>query len=256
VQKLSRSKIELFLNCPRCFWLDVKKGVKRPPPAPYTINNAIDFLLKQEFDVYREKGKPHPIMVRNNVDAIPFAHPNLGKWRHNFTGVSHHYEPTDMHIFGAVDDIWVSPLGEVMVVDYKATGANQHTIYESYQRQMEVYQWLLRRNDLKVSSTGYFVFARVDKGGGFTAPAVASREGGANGEGIKGSLPFNIFVEAYQGNDSWVEEAIHGAHRTLGLLAAPTAGKECEYCVYRESAQMLPMKEKLEKKNEKGSKLL
>ncbi len=243
MQKLSRSKIELFLKCPRCFWLDVVKGVKRPPPAPYTINNAIDYLLKQEFDVYREKGEPHPIITRNNIDAIPFAHPNLDKWRHNFTGVSHDYAPTDMHIFGAVDDIWVSPKGEVMVVDYKATGANQHNIYDSYQRQMEVYQWLLRRNDLKVSSTGYFVFARVDKGGGF----------GETGEGIKGSLPFNIFVEAYVGNDAWVEEAIHGARRVLDSVAAPAADKECEYCIYRESAQLPVAVGKTEKKSGKGT---
>jgi len=30
--------------------------------------------------------------------------------------------------------------------------------HESYKRQMEVYQWLLRRNDLKVPNTGYFVY--------------------------------------------------------------------------------------------------
>ncbi|MBI2888612.1 MAG: PD-(D/E)XK nuclease family protein [Candidatus Liptonbacteria bacterium] len=243
MQKLSRTKIELSLTCPRCFWLDVVKGVKRPPPAPYTINSAIDYLLKQEFDVYREKGEPHPIMTRNNIGAIPFAHPKLDTWRHNFTGVSYHYEPTDMHIFGAVDDIWVNPKGEVMVVDYKATGANQHNIYDSYQRQMEVYQWLLRKNDLKVLPTGYFVFARVDKGGGFSE----------TGEGIKGSLPFNIFVESYEGDDAWVEEAIHGARRVLDLSTAPAADKECEYCMYRESAQLSVAVEKAEKKSVKGN---
>ena len=45
--KLSRSKIDLYLECPRCFWLDLKKGIKRPQPAPYTINSAIDLLLKK-----------------------------------------------------------------------------------------------------------------------------------------------------------------------------------------------------------------
>ena len=47
--KLSRSKIELLFDCPRCFWLYAGKGIARPFGAPYTINNAVDFLLKQEF---------------------------------------------------------------------------------------------------------------------------------------------------------------------------------------------------------------
>ena len=70
--KISRSKIDLFVKCPQCFWLDLRHGVKQPPPAPYTINSAIDYLLKQEFDRYRAKGEPHPIMVANGVDAIPY----------------------------------------------------------------------------------------------------------------------------------------------------------------------------------------
>lgn len=228
MQKLSRSKIELFTECPRCFWLDVKKGVKRPPPAPYTINNSIDYLLKQEFDVYREKGERHPIMETHGVDAIPFVHPDLNTWRHNFTGVSHLHKPTGIHVFGAVDDIWINSKGGLHVVDYKATGANQHKIYDSYGRQMEIYQWLLRQNGHKVSPMGYFVFARVNKGDGFS-----SKSGGN-----AGLLPFDIFVESYTGNDAWVEDAILRADKLLKEAKIPPAGKECEYCAYREAGQL------------------
>ncbi|MEK7195231.1 MAG: hypothetical protein AAB655_00890, partial [Patescibacteria group bacterium] len=117
--KLSRSKIDLFIECPRCFWLDVKQGIKPPPPPPYTINSAIDYLLKQEFDIYRGKGTPHPIMVKNNIDAIPYKHEKMNEWRHNFTGVRYHHKPTDFLVTGAVDDVWVNPKGELIVVDYK-----------------------------------------------------------------------------------------------------------------------------------------
>jgi len=243
MKKLSRSKLELFLECPRCFWLDQVKGVKRPPPAPYTINSAIDHLLKQEFDSYREKGEPHPIMTKHGVEAIPFAHPQLDKWRHNFTGVSHLHTPTGIHIYGAVDDIWVNPNGEVMVVDYKATGANQHQIYDSYGRQMEVYQWLLRRNDLEVSPTGYFVFARVNKGNGFASPSDLAAEASAEKAAMKrngktGLLPFDIFVESHTGDDAWVEETIIGAAKLLEQTKAPVAAGDCEYCKYREAGHI------------------
>ncbi len=231
MKKLSRSKLELFTECPRCFWFDQVKGIKRPPPAPYTINSAIDYLLKQEFDVYREAKKPHPIMEKYGVNAIPFAHQKLNEWRHNFTGVTHNHKPTGIHIFGAVDDIWVDPEGRVMVVDYKATGANQHQIYDSYGRQMEIYQWLLRRNDLEVSPKGYFVFARVNKGKGFSA-----KDGFYSG-GDSGLLPFDIFVESYEGDDSWVEKTIMDAKDMLERSEPPPAAKDCEYCKYREAGQ-------------------
>jgi hypothetical protein len=232
MQKLSRSKLELMTECPRCFWLDVKQGVKRPPSFPYTINNAVDYLLKQEFDVHREAGTRHPIMETHGVDAVPFAHPDLNTWRQNFTGVQYQHEPSGFLVTGAVDDIWVNPAGELHVVDYKATGANQHQIYDSYQRQMEIYQWLLRQNGFDVSPIGYFVFARVNKGNGFAAPAEALREGGER----LAVLPFDIFVESYTGDDSWVSDTLLLARRVYDADEAPTAADTCQYCAYRENA--------------------
>ena len=229
--KLSRSKIDLFLQCPRCFWLDVKCQVKRPQPAPYTINNAIDYLLKQEFDVYREKGEPHPIMIEAGIDAIPYAAPEMNQWRHNFTGVRYEDAQNGFLVFGAVDDVWINPKGELIVVDYKATGANQHKIHESYPRQMEIYQWLLQQNKYKVSPTGYFVFARANKGKtfGHAEPAVASGEGG----GKVGLLPFDIFVEPLRGDTGWIPEVLAQARKAYDESDPPPPATECEYCRYR-----------------------
>ena len=61
--KVSRSKIELFMQCPRCFWLDVRLKIKRPDGPPFNINKAIDELFKKEFDRYRAAGEKHPIML-------------------------------------------------------------------------------------------------------------------------------------------------------------------------------------------------
>ncbi len=223
--KLSRSKLELFLECRKCFWLDLNKGIKRPPSMPFTLNNAVDFLLKEEFDVHRAKGRPHPVMVKNKIDAIPFQHEKLDQWRHNFTGVQFHHEPTDFLVTGAVDDIWVNPEGKLIVVDYKATGAREHKIYDSYRRQMEIYQWLLRQNKFDVASVGYFVFARVDKGKGF-------------GDGTA-SLAFDLFVEPLVGDDSWVAQALMSARATLDQPEAPDPTLTCDYCNYRRAAEGL-----------------
>ena len=50
--KLSRSKVELFINCPRCFYLDRRLKIGQPPGFPFNLNSAVDSLLKNEFDLY------------------------------------------------------------------------------------------------------------------------------------------------------------------------------------------------------------
>ena len=42
----------------------------------FTLNNA-DNLCKNEFDYYRRKQLPHLIFIENNIDAVPFNHPNI-----------------------------------------------------------------------------------------------------------------------------------------------------------------------------------
>ncbi len=163
--KLSRSKIELFLECPRCFYIDRRLGVGRPPGYPFTLNSAVDALLKKEFDVHRAAGTRHPLMEKYSVDAIPAKHPNINMWRENFKGVQYHHQPTNLIITGAIDDLWINPKSEYIVVDYKATAKEEDITlldkewHDGYKRQMEMYQWLIRKNGFPVSDTGYFVYA-------------------------------------------------------------------------------------------------
>jgi ATP-dependent exoDNAse (exonuclease V) beta subunit len=135
--------------------------ITRPGTPPFQINKAIDQLFKKEFDAYRKSGKPHPIMENNGLKAVPFAHEDMDVWRANFTGVSTLHKATNLHIFGAVDDIWVNEDDELIVVDYKATSKDGEVSLDAewqnmYKRQMEIYQWLLRQNGFKVQNTGYF----------------------------------------------------------------------------------------------------
>lgn len=223
--KLSRSKIELFMQCPRCFWLDARLKISRPSSPPFQINKAIDELYKKEFDSYRTKKEPHPLMVKNKIAAIPFAHEHLDKWRTNFTGVSTLHEPTNLHIFGAVDDVWVNDDGELIVVDYKATSKNAEITLDSdwqimYKRQMEIYQWLLRQNGFKVNHKGYFVYtnARMDV------------------DGFDDKLIFRTKVIGYDGSDEWVGPTLEKMKQTMDgempEVGVAAMGGPCEYCTY------------------------
>lgn len=218
--KLSRSKLELFLECPRCFWLGVNKKIKRPDFPPYTINLAIDALLKQEFDIHRNNGTAHYLIKKYKIDAIPYKCPEIDTWRNNFEGIQFMHKPTDFLVFGAVDDVWINPQKELMVVDYKATGAKEYQIYDSYRRQLEIYQWLLLQNGYKVSKTGYFVFAKVNKENKFA----------------DAKLSFDLFVEPQEGDSSWVEGAIIKVKKTLeGEI--PEYKQDCSYCQFAQRSK-------------------
>jgi len=224
--KVSRSKIELFKQCPRCFWLDVRLKIKRPEGPPFNINKTIDELFKKEFDTYRAKGEPHPLMVSHGVAAVPYTHELLDTWRDTFTGVIHVHQPTNLHVFGGVDDVWVNDAGELIVVDYKATSKDKPVSISagwqiSYKRQMEVYQWLLRQNGFQVAPTGYFVYAN----------------GRADLDGFFDKVEFKTKVIPYKGDDAWVEPTLVAMKTCMDSEEVPPMGDsimggECEFCSY------------------------
>ncbi len=219
-RQLSRSKIDLFVECPRCFHLDIARGVKRPSGPPFTLNNAVDALMKAEFDVYRAAGKPHPLFGPAGIDAVPFVHPELDRWRHNFTGVRWLDPETGWTLFGAIDDLWQAPDGELIVADYKATSRAEmpttERLYPSYQRQMDVYQFLVRRQGFEVSDRGWFVYVNGD---------------GKLGR-FDGALRFSTAMVPYDGDDAWVLDAFHRAVATVKVTKVPEPGEDCEYCAY------------------------
>ena len=220
--KVSRSKLDLFLECPRCFYFDRRLGVGRPPGFPFALNSAVDHLLKLEFDIHRANGTKHPLIEKYGVDARPVPHKDLEKWRHNFTGVQYLHKPTNFLVTGAIDDLWQNSKKEYIVVDYKSTSKGEEITelnkawQDGYKRQMEVYQWLLRQNGYTVSDTGYFVYCN----------------GQTDRKAFDGKLEFDVTLIAYKGDDAWVEKALVKAHKWLNGGKIPKAGKECDYCNY------------------------
>jgi hypothetical protein len=217
----------LFLNCPRCFYLDRRLGVGQPPGYPFNLNSAVDALLKKEFDIHRAKGTAHPFMKKYGIDAIPFQHEKMNEWRENFKGVQYHHKPTNLIITGAVDDVWVNPKGELIVADYKSTSKAEEVSLDadwqiSYKRQMEIYQWLLRQNGFKVSDMGYFVYCNGD----------------TDKEAFDAKLEFKIKLIPYEGKDDWVEKTIADLHKCLMADKIPASSLDCDFCNYRKAASI------------------
>ncbi len=219
---LSRSKIDLFCECPRCFYLDRRLGVGRPPGFPFSLNSAVDALLKKEFDIHRAGKTAHPLMAQYGIDAVPFQHAKMNEWRDPFKGVRTHHKLSNFIITSCVDDIWVNPSEELIVVDYKATAKDSEVNIDApwqigYKRQIEIYQWLLRQNNFKVSDTGYFVYAN----------------GRTDRAAFDGKLEFKVVILPYQGKTDWIEDILVKMRQTLSQENLPQPSQSCDYCAYR-----------------------
>ena len=216
--RLSRTKLENFLRCARCFYLDRRRGVSQPPGFPFNLNSAVDELLKREFDDYRTKQEPHPFMQGAGIDAVPAQHPQLETWRQNFKGVAVDHDMTGFTFFGAIDDLWLGKDGKYLVCDYQATSKNGEVSLDadwqiSYKRQMEIYQWLLRRNGLEVNDRGWIVYCN----------------GRRDLADFNERIEFKVTLLPFDGNDDWVEGALKDAAATLHKDELPDPAPDCEY---------------------------
>ena len=220
---VSRSGIDLFYQCPKCFYLDKRFGISRPPGFPFSLNSAVDSLLKKEFDEHRANGEPHPLMKAYGIDAHPFNHEQINLWRDSLRhGIKYHDEETNLIIRGGVDDIWINHDGELHIVDYKATSKSSEVNLDAdwqdgYKRQVEIYQWLFRKNGFKVSDIAYFVYCN----------------GNANAPAFDGKLEFDVKIIPYKAEGKInIEKTISSIQECLASEKIPQPGKDCDYCAF------------------------
>ncbi len=225
--KLSRSKIDFYTECPRCFYLDNKLGTKRPGFPSFNLNIAVDELFKKEFDIHRKAGTAHPIMKEYKIDAVPFQHANMDTWRDPFVGIMHTHKSTGLVVSGGVDDIWVKPDGSLIIVDYKSTSKDGRieALGDSpwemqYTRQLGIYRWLLEQNGFTVDPIGYLVYANADK----------------NIDAFDNKLVFVTTLVPVKTDVDWIDATLTEIKSCLESPELPKSGKNCEYCPYREAA--------------------
>ena len=225
--KISRSGLKLFLDCPRCFWLNLHHKIKRPPGYPFTLSLAVDYLVKKEFDKYREKGELPPVLKKFGIkDAKLYNGDDLSEWRNNFKGISFEDESLNAKLYGAVDDILEFSDGSLAVIDYKSSGAREIKIYDDYQKQMDVYNYILKQKGYEIHPEAYFVFYKVIKEGE---------------TGFDNDLKFTEEVRAVKVNSDWVGEAFEGAVELARQDSPPresgNSQKHCDHCHYVEMAR-------------------
>ncbi|MDP3980551.1 MAG: PD-(D/E)XK nuclease family protein [Chlamydiota bacterium] len=166
-------------------------------------------------------------MKTYGIDAVPFQHEDIEIWRDGLRrGITYLHPQTNLILTGGIDDVWQNRGGELLIVDYKATSKDEEVNLDAawqdgYKRQMEIYQWLFRKNGFKVSSIGYFVYCNGD----------------TDKEAFDGKLEFDVKIIPYAGNDDWIDPSLRDAFHCLNSNGLPVPNPNCDYCLYRESVR-------------------
>lgn len=232
--RISRSKLSTFIECKRCFYLDRVMGLKEPSMPGWSLNSAVDDLLKKEFDFYRKLKKPHPIMIENSLNFIPFDHVEMDKWRDSLKGgISYLDKDTNLEIYGGVDDIWFDiNKEELVIVDYKAQSSTalletesylNSPYHEGYKIQMNIYVYILRQMGFKVSDRVFFMVCNAEK----------------SYEKFDNKLNFTTKLIPYFTDTSKIKNTIFQMKETLESKIIPDLNKSCEKCMYLNTGKTL-----------------
>lgn len=153
--KFSPSSLSLLKDCPRCFWLHFNKKFKRPAGIFPSLPSGMDKILKLHFDSFRGKGLP-PELDLKGVKLFEDAE-QLKLWRSNFKGIQ--WTDKEGNLFrGAVDEMLIKGK-KLIVLDYKTRGFPlKEDTAESYRNQLDIYNFLLRKNGFETEDYAYLLF--------------------------------------------------------------------------------------------------
>ncbi len=160
--KFSPSTLSLMDECKRCFWLHFKANLRRPDGIFPSLPNGMDRILKQHFDSFRDKGMTPPELKQLNGYKMFENKELLAEWRDNLRGVR--WKDDKGNVFmGAVDNI-LQKGNKLVVLDYKTRGYPlKDDTHEYYQDQMDIYNFLLRKNGYETEDYSYLLFYHPDK---------------------------------------------------------------------------------------------
>tara|TARA_B100000767_G_scaffold172336_1_gene161335 strand:- start:650 stop:1264 length:615 start_codon:yes stop_codon:yes gene_type:complete len=193
----------------------------------WSLNSTVDELLKKEFDQYRKIKKPHPMMIKHNLNFIPFQHKDLDVWRNSLKGgISYLDEKLNLVIHGGIDDIWFDLNNKkLIVVDYKAQSTSYPVSTQSYlnsewhlnyKLQMDIYVHILRKMNFNVSDISYFYVCNGEK----------------TKNQFENKMEFKTTLVPYNTNTSWIEDKLKEMKAVLNLDSPPGVEPSCEKCAY------------------------
>lgn len=214
--QFSPSSLWLLQDCPRCFWLRFRKGVKRPRGIFPSLPSGMDKILKEYYGGFIDKGGLPPELEEGGMlpETVRMFSDKakLRVWQHNFRGIR--WKDKDGNRFmGAVDSLLRDrENGKLIVLDFKTRGYPlKEDSHEYYRNQMDIYNLLLRKNGYETEDFSLLAFYHPIRAGEgceikFQADIVRLKVDTENARGI-----FRKALEVVEGGK-------------------PEASETCEYC--------------------------
>lgn len=211
--RLSPSSLNLFLECPRCFWLEKVRGIRRPRGIFPSLPSGIDRVLKTYFDSYRSRGLLPPELQKGAFEGAELYRDQarLDRWREWRTGLQVRDKDGSVY-FGAIDDLLVEK-GLYIPLDYKTKGSptSLEDAAKYYQNQLDCYTLLLRGSGLPVAGYAFLLY--------FSPLSV----------GEEGQISFHIQPIRLQTD---ADRSLRNFRSAVALLkgSEPASKPGCEYC--------------------------
>tara|TARA_B100000963_G_scaffold354462_1_gene371033 strand:- start:909 stop:1646 length:738 start_codon:yes stop_codon:yes gene_type:complete len=223
---ISRSKIDLYFDCQRCFYLDQKHGIRRPHGTPLVINNFVVKHFKNILEDFRKKQIFFPESSKINRKLIPSNNKLLENWTHPFKGVSYIDKKTNLKIKGNLDDVWVCEnTGESFPVIIKSTSRKKDihssNIWPGYWKQLSLYSYLLARNSITTGSFGILLYLNASE----NLPRKLKK------------IDFELLIFEKKLDCTWIEPTFDKIYKMLNSMKVPLNSYSCKYCNYQTNIQ-------------------
>lgn len=209
---LSPSTLNIFIDCPRCFWLHINRNIKRPRGIFPSLPGGMDLVIKSYYDRFRLRNELPPELI-GRVEGTLFQDiKTLNKWR-SWKDTNLIYEDVSLNttLSGALDDCLVDN-NYYIPLDYKTRGsAVQEDSSKYYQLQLDSYCLMLESIGCKTKNLAYLVY--------YWPNEVKER----------GNVNFNIQTVKLTTNINSAKKVLRDAVLLLNG-DIPKASANCEYC--------------------------
>lgn len=170
--KLSPSRMNLYFECKRCFWLRVNEKVNRPSGPFPSLPSGVDEAVKEHFDSFRKEGDVPPEIERCDRELELFEDQNFLEHARSWRNEPKWRDPeTGSLLRGGVDDLLRNEDEDIVVLDYKTRGyppKKENGAPDYYARQVNLYNLILRENGYETADYGLILYFYPDgfKNGG------------------------------------------------------------------------------------------
>jgi len=208
---LSPSTLNLYRECPRCFYLHMKYEIKRPRGPMPSIAIGLDSVFKKYFDYYRSMGELPPDLKKEMSGRL------IQKLKPTY-----YYDINPGYcILGKLDDCLVTDEGAHVPLDHKTRASPARDVHPAYQLQMEVYCILLDGNGLKAGDRAYLLYYY---------PVHVDPDDGAE------KIGFGLDIKRVDVDTAHAVHVIEDAIKCLESSKFPESSPECEYCAWIDNA--------------------